>query len=289
MAGPEPTVTWEAPQAPGPLPPAVTPPPFPGGMTAAVPQGRYYKPAGTLARAAAWLIGISAALHAVDLLWSFYGIGLVSDLENTTEQELLRFDAVFGLVALGILASFLAAAVAYWAWSRRLVANVPALAGGEPNHSPNSAVWWWFIPFANFVKPYQIIADVWRRLATTLHGERANLVVAWWVTYIVGNIVGTIYARLPAAETVEEFNGQMSLNIAADALTVVAGVLAVRMILELEKRSTTRAAAIVAAYQAAQLAAEAAEDDDLDLALPGGIIPGAAGAPVELPADAQSA
>lgn len=211
------------------------------------PPGSAYRSGRTFAQAAALLIGATTLDYALDGLLSLYGIGLLSDLEHVTDAQLIAYDGIVGIVALLGFGLFIGAAIALVAWLRRTVANVPALGGGTPIVTPNWAVIWWFIPFANLVKPPQIVADVRRRLAPEGSKSTSRIVIGWWLAYVLGSIVANIYGRLPAATTVADFNGQQQINIASDVLLVIAGALIIKIVLDTERWSRARVAAMAAA------------------------------------------
>ena len=139
--------------------------------------------------------------------------------------------------------TFLAGAFFFLAWLRRLVANVRTLGEGEFAATPNWSVVWWFVPIFSLFKPYQIVADAWSRLAAKPEEESRRTVIGWWAAYLVGNYLGVFIGRL-TPHTVEDFIGQQKLNIAIDALIVIAGILIIRIVLELERRSDVRVKAI---------------------------------------------
>jgi hypothetical protein len=177
---------------------------------------------------------------------SLYGIGLLANLETTTQADLEAYDRNAVLVGLVGFVTYIAAAIATLAWLRRLVSNVPALGGGPPAIGPTGAVLWWFVPIANFFMPYRAVADSWRSLATSPAGVSTAILLAWWLLFQGGNIMGNIYARLPLPETVAAFNDRETLNIASDVALILAGLLFIRIILELERRSVARSMAVAA-------------------------------------------
>jgi uncharacterized protein DUF4328 len=185
-------------------------------------------------------------------------MGLLANLETTTEQDLVTYDELVRQVSLGIIALYVAAGIATLAWLRRVVSNIPAVGGGDPAVGPTGAVVWWFVPIANLFKPYQAVAESWRSLATSPAGASARTVLAWWLLFLLGNILSNIYARTPLPETVAAFNSRESLNIAADIVIVLAGILFVRVILELERRSVARSRAVAARIVEEERAAAAA-------------------------------
>jgi uncharacterized membrane protein (UPF0136 family) len=87
----------------------------------------------------------------------------------------------------------------------------------------------WFVPFANLVLPKNATDDAWRA------GERDAVVPAfvhfWWAAWIVsslfGNAVGRIYAD---ADTLQEFRTADYVDIAFSVLSIVAALLAIRVV-----------------------------------------------------------
>jgi hypothetical protein len=205
--------------------------------------GADYRATGTLGKVAAAIIGISVVLNALDAAFSVYGIGLLEDLAHTSNQQLEDFDSTVALISLGIFIAFIGGGIVFLTWLRRLVGNVRALGDGDSANTPNWSVIWWFVPFASLFKPHQIVGDAWTRLAATPAEDSKRIVNAWWGTYVVGNYLGFVIGRLPA-RTVADFIGQQKFNIFIDVLVVIAGILIVKIILELERRSNVRVRAV---------------------------------------------
>lgn len=244
MSGATPVVRWDATTT------AAT-----GGMTGIV-AGSTYRPARTLARVAGALVAAATLLYAIDGLLSIYGVALLANLDSATESQLLAYDGVVALIAVVLSGLYIVAGVSVLAWVRRAVSNIPALTGGDAAHTPNMAVIWWFVPFANLVKPYEIVADVWRRLAATPEGEGTQRVRWWWIGFIVGSFLGLVYARLPMPDSVDAFTRLTYLNLASDVLLATSGVLLVSIILEIEGRARARAALVAQGGPGSAYAAE---------------------------------
>lgn len=229
---------------------------FEGGALVAEP-GTRFRPASIRATVVQALLALTIVLYVVDVAQSVYGVILLSNLTNVTMDQVEAFDRTVALVAQATVVLFVVTAIAFLAWQHRAVSNVPALGGGKTDVSPNASVGWWFVPFANLVKPYQIVSDVWQRLATSSSRTGTGLVLAWWVTYIVGNLLGYLYGFQRPATTVEAFNGRMAFNIVDDVIVIAAGVLAFAVVREIERRSAARAAAIAAAPHVREAGAKA--------------------------------
>jgi heme/copper-type cytochrome/quinol oxidase subunit 2 len=62
--------------------------------------------------------------------------------------------ALIGIVALFHIPLGIATIVFFLIWEYRAYKNLSALNAQNLEHSPGWAVGWWFIPFANLVKPF---------------------------------------------------------------------------------------------------------------------------------------
>ena len=166
---------------------------------------------------------------------------LISGAAGLPEAE--AFDATTSTIAAVSLLALLFAAIAYLAWLSRAVENAPALEAGTPPHSPRGAIGWWFVPFANFVVPYQIVADLHDRLGATATADRARpLLLGWWLTWIGGNLIGTAAGRA-GSDTIDGLRVQYMVSMAGDALSIVAAVLAILVIRRIVEREDVRATA----------------------------------------------
>jgi hypothetical protein len=106
-------------------------------------------------------------------------------------------------------------------WIYRTNANAHLFSDGM-TISPGWAVGWYFIPFANLVKPYQAMKETW--LASHYGsdwgaGEEPVMIRWWWLLWIVTNILSNVTWRMenagagrPAVEILDLINA--GLNVA---------------------------------------------------------------------------
>lgn len=165
---------------------------------------------------------------------SLLGIRLLGLLieGSATMAEAEAYDtetAVYGLVWLAV---YIPTVVAFLAWLSRSVANAPALGAGVPPSSPRAAIGWWFVPFANLVKPYQIVKDLYERLAN--RGSplgQTRLVLAWWLLFVIGNVVrnvgNSLYTR---ADDLDAYREALLVLAGGDLLSAAAAVLAILVV-----------------------------------------------------------
>lgn len=224
--------------------PTAWPPPEAGSGTAE--DGTWVSPghrsSGLRARVAVVLLAVAVAADVVGTLLDLQGIGLVGAAEagTLTEADAFAFDDLYVTVAYVQTALFLASAVGVLAWLSRVVENVPPLTGRTPRRSPRAAIGWWFVPFANYVVPYQITADAVRRLRVDRDDGTERLLLPWWIVWVAASLVGGVLWRLPS-DTLDDLRLTFVLTAVGDAGNVVAGILLILIIRGTERRSDIRA------------------------------------------------
>jgi hypothetical protein len=204
-----------------------------------------YRSSGVRAKWAMALVGIATIALLLEALVVAQGFSLFADLAATTEEDVVRWqvniDGTNNLYIVAVIAS----AIAFLAWLSRAVENVPALGGGTPIRSPRGAIGWWFAPIANFFVPYQIVADLWRRMAPSPAAQGIGIIVAWWVLWIGGGIAQRVIgAAAGSVTTVDDFLMLLALMFAAILAQVLAGIVLLRIVWQIEERVRTRVAAL---------------------------------------------
>jgi len=230
----EPTPTWPPPEV---------------GRTGPAEDGTWaspgYRSSWLRARFAIGLLVVAVAADAVGTLLDLQGVGLVDAAEAGTllEADALAFDDLYSTVALAQVALYLASAVGVLAWLSRVVENVPPLTGRTPRRSPRAAIGWWFVPFANYVVPYQITADAVRRLRLDRDDGTERLLLPWWILWVAASLVGSVLWRMPS-DTLEALRLTFVLTAVSEGGNVVAGILLILIIRGTEGRSDARARAL---------------------------------------------
>jgi len=123
--------------------------------------------------------------------------------------------ALIGLTALLSLFALFVSIVLVALWIYRANANAHAI-GGDLTITPGWAVGWYFVPFANLVKPYEAMKETW--LASHFGsnwgaGEATDLLRWWWGLWILNNILGNIAWR--TSEFAPAFSGDFYFIIGA--------------------------------------------------------------------------
>ena len=139
--------------------------------------------------------------------------------------------------------AFVVTAIAWLFWLHRSYGNLRLVGTRESRFTPGWAIGYWFIPFVNLVRPYQIVADLWLR-SVVLNGagttERRNapaIVSLWWGSYLVSGMVGRVAMTMGrSAETLDQLRNLTDVGIAVDALSAIAAWLAIKVVRGIDKR-----------------------------------------------------
>ena len=161
-------------------------------------------------------------------------------------DEAAAYDTGVAHLSTASLALTVVAAIAFLAWLSRTVDNTPVLRAGVPSVTPRWSIGWWLVPIANLVKPYQIVRDIHDRMALSGISRGDWIVLAWWITFLVGRAV-VLFAQLiskpinPDAPDIDGMSRLFSVRGIADCLTFVGAVLAIAVVLRIQWRVEMRA------------------------------------------------
>ena len=146
-------------------------------------------------------MGFLGGVLLCNVLFVLLSIGLLTSDRKmslvTGESVPLAF-VLIGFVGVLHLLLFLASIVFFLIWEHRAFKNLSALRAQNVEFTPGWAVGWWFIPFANLLKPYQAISELWNESDPDFDPEGGFLSSAvgsppivgwWWAFFIISNIL----------------------------------------------------------------------------------------------------
>lgn len=154
--------------------------------------------------AASIAVGATALLYLLVALFPLAGAALAGRARESQDPDVL-FGAVLIEVALSLpfLLAYLTAAVLVIIWTWRARKNLDAFPGALPHLGAGWAIAGWLVPFANFVVPARVVANLAR--ASLWKRFTPDLVLVWWVAWLVFSVGERVvsrrdeqaYARLP--------------------------------------------------------------------------------------------
>ncbi|WP_116090987.1 DUF4328 domain-containing protein [Sphingomonas crusticola] len=146
-------------------------------------------------------------------VWAFMAVNLLFGMGNFYELNLAAAppapDHVGPVEYLALLYLLILAAtiILVGRWIYRASSNAHTLAS-DLTIAPGWAVGWFFVPFANLVRPFQAMKETW--LAShyrTGHGRDApTLLSVWWGLWLLNNVLGQASFRIKDAALAASFD-----------------------------------------------------------------------------------
>jgi len=140
------------------------------------------------------------------------------------------------IVSILQLLVFITAGVLSLKWIHRACFN--ARVGAKyMEFTPGWAVGWYFIPFANFWKPYQAMKEIWENTAVQANKSMTEggwLLGCWWTFWIVSNIVANAAFRMSLrADTIDELSSMTKVMLASDLVDIPLTILFIQIVRKL--------------------------------------------------------
>ena len=151
-------------------------------------------------------------------------ITLLADLDAGIRVPLEDLEASDSLLAAAEGLGFLGvvfAAVTFLMWLHLAWVNVERRSLTGVRWSASWAVGWWFIPFMNLFRPYQVMQTLWRasqqpadQPGSTEWAVRSStpLLAWWWALYLAGFLIDGAFAELRGDDSID-FAGWIALDV----------------------------------------------------------------------------
>lgn len=116
----------------------------------------------------------------------------------------------------------------------RAARNLNTVAPEQLGTSPHFAWLWFFIPFANFYKPYESVAAIDRVTKQTVGATKdaSDLILAWWLCFISSIFIGATDVSLPIANL---YQIMLAADVLSGGLAIAAAVLFIRVAQEISE------------------------------------------------------
>ncbi len=154
-----------------------------------------------------------------------------ADMSKIETSDLLQLSIGIATIVIAILNI-----VFFIMWFRRAYNNLHALQNSYATMGEGWAAGGWFIPIMNWVRPYQIMKEIWqgtqKALTHKLGEPKSNsLIGIWWALYLIMSIYGNIVARFSfKAENIDELIATSKMEFIGELLTIPAAIVTVIMI-----------------------------------------------------------
>jgi hypothetical protein len=227
-------------------------------LPASVPQGR--------ATFALVMLGasvmMSLAVIAAELLL-YFNLDSSPQLQDL-EEEVNVFEVFMGLLGIGEILVHVLTVIALCMWFYRAYKNLKLWKITGLKYSPGWAVGYFFIPFLNLFRPYQIAQEIWKASDTQVSlqagsqwqgNKGSNVIGAWWASWIIANIIGQISFRMSMAQrsTMADQKAALLADVISELVSILAGAMAALMILRIQSRQSQKLESILSETEGMEL------------------------------------
>ncbi|MBX3595398.1 DUF4328 domain-containing protein [Sphingomonas sp.] len=183
-----------------------------------------------------WLLADAAFTASQALL-----IWVVSDADrlaagNDPDGWPVLADSIAGVTGLAMIAVFIVTIVMVARWTYRVSANAHARSDAM-TISPGWAVGWYFVPFANLIKPFEAMREIWQASFSPDDPEAEpvpGLLRAWWGLWLASSIAGNLSFQISMRmQTVEGLELSAWIDIATFVFDVPLVLVLTRLIARL--------------------------------------------------------
>ena len=198
------------------------------------------------ARWTTYLLYTCLALDVIAIASGVAQRGLLSRLaagEHLAPGEAEANDARHGGIGKLQIVAIVLTAVVWLFWLYRAYSNLGLAGTKKSRFTPGWAVGYWFIPFVNLVRPYQIVVDLWQRSEvanardSVMGLPRPTLVSWWWGVYLLSGFAGRLFAALVReARSLDELISVTDVGMVVDAIGIVSALLAVMVVRGIDRR-----------------------------------------------------
>lgn len=206
----------------------------------------------------ATIVGLGILAFAY-LIEAALGVGQLLNPQMTLPDEQGEQVSLWiGLQGVGALLRallYVATVVLFLVWLYRAYTNLrPALRAERVESSAGWAIGWWFIPFANLVKPFLVVREVWREsdpefdstmaFAPRNDGSAPLYMSFWWLFWLTSNFASSAVWRLSDAKFADLDKILGILFFLAGGLSLAAALCAISVVRDISKRQLLRSHAL---------------------------------------------
>ena len=204
----------------------------------------------------AGFLGLMALISALIFFFSFIALAFPDFGVELEGNEWLSF----GLIGTGVLALIeipvrIVTAILFLIWLYRAFDNLSALKANHLEFTPGWSVGWWFIPFANLVKPFQVVRELYNESDPDFDRETGFLHVAggtpfviglWWGTFLISGFAYRLSDMLYGKEDLPSTNAFFVPLIVGAILSAISASLAAHIMHTVIQRQEERSKIISA-------------------------------------------
>jgi hypothetical protein len=190
---------------------------------------------------------VAVALLAGSRFLTEIGLARRVDQGGISLAEVELLDRQLRQVSVTAIVLFFVTAVVWLVWEYLAYRNLESLGTFGTDTSPRGSVGWWFVPFANLVKPFRGVRDLWKGSDPNRFEDwnvipTWDLIGWWWAMFLGSRVVVNmgLSMRTDATTPSGVANGDR-FAIVGELLLATAAVLAIRIVRSVVNRQAGRA------------------------------------------------
>ncbi|HET7377151.1 MAG TPA: DUF4328 domain-containing protein, partial [Anaerolineae bacterium] len=194
------------------------------------------------------LLAANALLAIIMTVSYFMQLQLVNQFitgPRPTLADATANDARVSLLANINLILLIVTGIVFLFWIHRAYDSLSTIGAYGLNYSPGWAVGGFFVPILNFVRPYQVVREMWKASDPAVpdgylwtSSPVSPLVLIWWLLWIGAGLIGN-YIRLTFNSknaTLDQFVSISGILLIGALITAIDAVLAMVIVLGLDAR-----------------------------------------------------
>ncbi|WP_197533514.1 DUF4328 domain-containing protein [Symmachiella dynata] len=167
------------------------------------------------------------------------------EADANDERQLIIFGAA--------IVVYLMTAILFLRWTYVSSRNARSLVDDKLEYSPGWAVGWFFVPIANFWKPYQVMIEIFKASNPNMDDDWEEVsspaaTSRWWTMWVIAIIIGRVSSRMSMrAKTLDDFLASSQVSLVVDVVSVILGIAAISLVTTLQTWQTEKYERISAA------------------------------------------
>jgi len=191
------------------------------------------------------LFAALAGIDAISVGLNFYQNSVLKGYEVGEYSDEYINNLDYATMFLGILQfiCIITVIVLFIKWFRRAYGNLIRLEI-KMEYTENGAVWGYFIPFVNWVRPIKTMKEIYLKTqkaikeydSTLVLDQNTSFITMWWIIYLANGVVGNFASKaMNRATTIDEFVDANNIYIVSDLIDILSVALAVIVIQKISK------------------------------------------------------
>ena len=181
------------------------------------------------------LFGVVASV--AETLASYSQLGLLNRMLSgmqVTQAEASANAARLVSISSAAMVLLIVNAISFGIWIVRAHKNLRAFGIQRLSYTPGWALGWFFVPFLNFVRPFQAMKELWQASHAGAEWSKSGsttLVNFWWCLWLFSGVYGTLITRLFTSQSsIDDLLMGTKASMAGFLITIPVYILALKLV-----------------------------------------------------------